>query len=134
MPGAGAGRLQHFEIEQRALLEPLRLQQAAVRVQEVEPLLQLLLDRLGRLQQRRPRRDVMAVGVDFDEFEILRLLPGQRIELGDRFDLVAEEADPPARDPRSGRETVRSCRRARGKRRGRNRRASACIAARRGRR
>ena len=29
--GAGAGRLQHFEIEQRALLEPLRLEQAAGR-------------------------------------------------------------------------------------------------------
>ena len=28
---AGAGRLQHFEIEQRALLEPLRLEQPALR-------------------------------------------------------------------------------------------------------
>ena len=37
----------------------------------------------------------MAVGVDLDEFEVLRLLPGQRIEFGDRLDLVAEEADAP---------------------------------------
>ena len=95
-PGAGSRRLHHFQVEYRALLEPLRLQQAAVGVQEVEPLFQLLLDRLGRLQQRRARRDVMAVGVDLYEFQVLRLLPGQRVEFDDRFDLVAEEADPPA--------------------------------------
>ena len=34
--GAGAGRLQHFEIEQRALLEPLRLEQAALRMELVQ--------------------------------------------------------------------------------------------------
>ncbi len=93
--GAGAGRLQHFQIEQGALFEPLRLQQAPLRVEPIEPALQLLLDRLGRLQQRRARRHVMAVGVDFDEFEVLRLLPRQRIEFGDRLDFVAEEADAP---------------------------------------
>ena len=37
----------------------------------------------------------MAVGVDLDEFEVLRLLAGQRIEFGDLLDLVAEEADAP---------------------------------------
>ena len=37
----------------------------------------------------------MAVGVDLDEFELLRLLAGQRIELDDLLDLVAEEADAP---------------------------------------
>ena len=39
--GAGAGRLQHLEVEHGALLEPLRLQQAAGVVELVEPLLQL---------------------------------------------------------------------------------------------
>ena len=57
--------------------------------------LQLVLDALDRLQQRRARRDVMRIGVDFDELELLRLLAGQRIELDDRFHLVAEEADAP---------------------------------------
>ena len=47
--GAGAGRLHHLQIEQRALLEPLRLEQAAGAVQLVEPLLQLLLDAAHRL-------------------------------------------------------------------------------------
>ena len=93
--GAGAGRLEHFEIESGALLQPLRLEQAPAGVELIEADLQLLLDRLDRLQQRRARRHIMAVGVDFDEFEVLRLLAGQRIEFGDRFDLVAEEADAP---------------------------------------
>ncbi len=35
--GAGAGRLQHFEIEQRALFEPLRLQQPPLADELVEP-------------------------------------------------------------------------------------------------
>ena len=34
--GAGAGRLQHFEIEQSALLEPLRLEQAPLRMELVQ--------------------------------------------------------------------------------------------------
>ena len=64
-------------------------------VELVEARLQLLLDRLDRLQQRRARRHIMRIGVDLDEFEVLRLLAGQRIEFGDRLDLVAEEADAP---------------------------------------
>ena len=93
--GAGAGRLQHFEIEDRALLEPLRFEKPPLLVQLVQPLLQLLLDRLGRLQERRARRHIVRVGVDLDEFQVLRLGAGQRIEFADRLDLVAEEADPP---------------------------------------
>ena len=42
--GAGAGRLHHLQVEEGALLEPLRLQQPAGVVQLVEPLLQLVLD------------------------------------------------------------------------------------------
>ena len=37
----------------------------------------------------------MRIGVDFDELEVLRLLPRQRIELDDRLDLVAEHPDAP---------------------------------------
>ena len=47
--GAGAGCLQHFEIELGALLQPLRLEQAARGVELVEALLQLVLDGLRRL-------------------------------------------------------------------------------------
>ncbi len=93
--GAGAGRFHHFQIVERALFEPLRLEQAAGGVELVEPLPQFELDAGNRLQQRRPRRHVMRIGVDFDEFELVGLLPGERIEFVDRFHLVAEQRDPP---------------------------------------
>ncbi len=93
--GAGAGRLQHFEVEDGALLEPLRLEQPPLVVELVEPDLQLRLDAGERLQQRRTGGDIVRIGVDLDEFEVGRLLAGQRIELDDRLDLVAEQADPP---------------------------------------
>ena len=48
--GAGAGRLEHFEIEQSALLEPLRLEQAPLPVEVVQASLELEFDRLDRLQ------------------------------------------------------------------------------------
>src|SRR5208337_1107642 len=92
---ARPGRLEHLEVEHSALLEPLGLEEPPLPVELVEPFLEFLLDRLGRLQQRRARRDIVRIGVDLYEFEVLRLLPGQRIEFGDRLDLVAEEADPP---------------------------------------
>ena len=58
----------------RALLEPLRFQQAAGGVELVEPPAQFLLDAGDRLDQRRPRRDVVRVGVDLDEFQLVGLL------------------------------------------------------------
>ena len=72
--GAGAGRLHHLHVEDGALLEPLRLQQLAGGVQLVEPLLQLVLDRLDRLLQRRLGRHVVRVGVDLDQRQLVGLL------------------------------------------------------------
>ena len=68
----------------RALLEPLRFEQAAGGVELVEPPLQLVLDAGDRLDQRRARRHVVRVGVDLDEFQLVGLLPGERIEFVDR--------------------------------------------------
>ena len=62
--GAGAGGLDHLHVEGGALFQPLGLQQLAVGDQPVEALLQLLLDGLDRLVERRARRHVVAVGVD----------------------------------------------------------------------
>ena len=72
--GAAAGRLHHFEVEDGALLQPLRFQQAAGGVELVEPPAQLVLDAGDRLDQRRARRDVVRVGVDLDELELVGLL------------------------------------------------------------
>ena len=93
--GAAAGRLDHFEIVGGALLEPLRLQQLALGEELVEADLQVALDLLDRLQQGRPRRHVMAVGVDLDRLQRGGLLAGQRVDLVDRLDLVAEQRDAP---------------------------------------
>ncbi len=93
--GAGAGRLQHFEVEHGALFEPLRFEQAARRIELGKTLLQFHLDALDRLQKRRARCDVMGIGIDLDEFEVLRLFAGQRIKFGDRFDRIAKEPDAP---------------------------------------
>ncbi len=93
--GAAAGRLHHLEVVDGALLQPLRLQEPPGGVQLIEPPLQFLLDAGDRLQQRRPRRHVVRVGVDLDEFQLVGLVAGERIELVDRFDLVAEQRHPP---------------------------------------
>ena len=48
-----------------------------------------------RLDQRRARRDVVRVGVDLDELQLVGLASGKRIELLDALDLVAEQVHPP---------------------------------------
>ena len=93
--GAGARRLHHLHVEDGALLQALGFEQLAGVVQLVEALLQLGLDRLDGLLQRRLRRHVVRVGVDLDERQLVGLLAGQRIELGDALDLVAEQRDAP---------------------------------------
>ena len=104
--GAGAGRLDHLEVEAAALLQPLRLEQAAGGGQLVEPELQLLADALHRLGERRPRRDIVRVGVDLDRLQLGLACAGQRIELDDRLDLVAEQRDAPGAVLEMGREEL----------------------------
>ena len=72
--GAGARRLDHLQIEQRALFQPLRFQQFAVRAEPVEPLTHLFFDALDRLRQRRPRRHIMRIRIDLDLLEARRFL------------------------------------------------------------
>ena len=113
--GAGAGRLQHFEIEQwcaaraaapRAGARAHGAGRGAACSSSLIPLIDC--------SKRRARRHVMRIGVDFDEFEVLRLLPGQRIELDDRSRSRRRRSRCARRGPRSGPGTLRSCRRARG--------------------
>ena len=93
--GAAAGRFHHFEVEQRALFEPLRFEQAAGVVEFVQALAQFVLDAGNRLQQGRARRHVVRVGIDLDERQLVGLVAGERIELVDAFDLVAEQVHAP---------------------------------------
>jgi hypothetical protein len=92
---ADADRLQHLQVVGGALLQPLRLQQKPVAHELLDAPLQLRLDARDRLLQRRPRRHVVAVRVDGDAVERRRLLAGERIDLPDRLDLVAEQREFP---------------------------------------
>jgi hypothetical protein len=105
-PRAGARRLDHLEVEGAALLEALRLEEAAHAGELVDAQPQLLLDALDGLLQGRARRHVVGVGVDLHELQVVRLLAGEGIELDDRFDLVAEQADPPGAVLEVGREEL----------------------------
>jgi hypothetical protein len=89
--GAAAGRINHFKIVGRPLFEPLRFQQFALGEQFFEADLEVALDLLDRLQQGWARRNVVAVGVDLDRLQRRGLFAGQRVDLVDRLDLVAEQ-------------------------------------------
>ena len=92
---AGAGRLHHLDVERRALLQAFGFEQFSFRRELLQAFLQLDLDVADRLAECRARRYVMAVGVDRDPVQLFGLLAGQRIELLDRFDLVAEQHHAP---------------------------------------
>ena len=93
--GADARRHQHFEIEHRALLEPLGFEQAPGPVQLDQALLHFLADAFDRLVERRARRDVVRVCVDLDALEFVVLRAGERIEFVDRLHVVAEQRNAP---------------------------------------
>ena len=103
---AGAGRLDHLDIEAGALFQPLGFEQAPGLFELHEPLLQLFLDALDRLIQRRARRHIVGVRVDLHRLQFVGLLPRQRIEFLDRLDLVAEERDAPGPILQMGREDL----------------------------
>ncbi len=103
---AHARGLQHLEVEIGALFEPLRLEEPPLSIELVEPALQLVLDGLDALDQRRPRRHVVRIGVDLGELQVVGLLAGERVELLDALDLVAEEAEAPAAVLVMGREQL----------------------------
>src|SRR5260370_5432042 len=83
--GAGAGRLHHLDVEDGALLQPLRLPQPAGAVQLVEPLLEVGLYLLDGVLHGRPRRRVVAGGRDHDVRQRRRFLGGQAVQLDGRI-------------------------------------------------
>ena len=91
MPLQKADLLHHLEIEARALLDPLRLDQLAVLVEEFQPLAQLDLDRLDRAQHGVARRHVMRRRIDGETRNLLPHAAGERIEQLHRLDLVVEQ-------------------------------------------
>src|SRR5215208_4266567 len=84
---------QHLEIEARALLDALRLEQLTLRLKGLDTLSQLGLDLFDRAQRGIARRDIVARWVDRIARHSLQHLPGQRIEQRELFDLVVEQID-----------------------------------------
>ena len=91
--GAVAELGDHLEVEQRALLEPLRLDQLVRGAQFREPPAQLHLDLVDRAQQPLARRHVVRRREHREPRHLAQHLAGQRIEERERLDLLVEELD-----------------------------------------
>ena len=95
--GAVAELAQHLEVERRPLAEPRGLERAALRLELADPLLHLGLDVDDGLLELVGRRHEVGRRVDVRLLALREQLAGQRVELGDPLDLVAEELDPDER-------------------------------------
>ena len=93
-PGAVAELAHHLEVERRPLAEAGRLEDPALRLQLADPQLHLGLDVDERLLELVGRRHEVGGRVDVDVVPLGQQLAGQRVDLGDPLDLVAEELDP----------------------------------------
>ena len=84
---------QHVEVVASALLEPLRLQQFALVLEEAQPLFEFVFDLDDRPGQLFVGRDVVLGRKDLELVLRFDVLAGQLVDDVDRFDLVAEELD-----------------------------------------
>ncbi len=92
-PGAEAELLHHLEVVLGALAQPVRLQHLVLGLQLLDALVELVADLVDRALDGRLRRHVLGRGPDGDVVELREDLAGQRVEMRDRLDLVAEERD-----------------------------------------
>ena len=92
--GAVAELAHHLEVEGRPLAQPRALERSSLGLELADPLLHLGLDVHDRRLQLVGRRHVVGRRVDVDLLPLGEQLAGQRVQLGDPLDLVAEELDP----------------------------------------
>src|SRR3954452_8206383 len=105
--GAVAELAHHLEVERGPLTQPRGFERPPLCLEAGDPLLHLRLDVDDRLAELVLRRDVVRRRVDVDFLPLGEELAGQRVELGDPLDLVAEELDPDERLLRGGLELER---------------------------
>ena len=84
---------EHLQVEARALLDALCLDQPAGVLEELDPLAQLELDRLDRAQGCLARRHVVARRIHGEARHGMLHAAGERIEHLQLLDLVIEERD-----------------------------------------
>ena len=92
-PVAEAELLHHLEVVLGALPDAVRLEHLAFRLELLDLLVQLVLDLVDGALDRRLRRDVLRRREDGDLVVLREHLAGQRVEMRDRLDVVAEERD-----------------------------------------
>ncbi|OIQ81554.1 hypothetical protein GALL_366800 [mine drainage metagenome] len=85
--------VKQFQVVAGALFDALRLDQLVVPDVEIHPLAQFQLDLLDGAQGGLARRDVMTGRIDREARHLVQDLPGQRVEQGQRFDLVIKQRD-----------------------------------------
>ena len=93
-PGAVAQLAHHLEVERRALAETGALERPALGLELPDALLHLDVDVGDRGAELVRRGHVVAGRVDVRLLPLGEQLAGQRVQLGDPLDLVAEELDP----------------------------------------
>ena len=84
---------QHLEVEGRALAQPRGLQHPTLRLELADPLLHLDLDVDDGLLELVGRRHEVGRRVDVRLLALGQELAGERVQLRDPLDLVAEELD-----------------------------------------
>ena len=92
-PGAEAELLQQLEVVLGALADAVRLEQAAAPLELRDLLLELPADLRHGALDRRLRGHVFGGGPDREVVELRVDLAGERVEVRDLLDLVAEERD-----------------------------------------
>ena len=92
-PGAGADLEHHLDVEVRARLQPLRLEELAGRAQLGESLDELFSNDLHRPLERRPLGDEVFRRIDCRALERGDRLARQDVDLRDTFDLIAPHLD-----------------------------------------
>ena len=91
---AEAQFVEHLQVEPRALLDALCLDQLAFAVEKVDALAHLDFDGFDRPQGGAARRHIVAAGVDGEATEALLDGAGEWVEQRQRLDLVVEQGHP----------------------------------------
>src|SRR5687768_8745675 len=88
-----ANLFHHFEIEERPLMDALRLQQPPLVFEQGFPSLEFLFDRPDSTFDSGTRHDEVALGINGQTLQLARLVAGQWIERGKLVDFIAPELD-----------------------------------------
>src|SRR5258708_2098268 len=92
-PRARSDLEHHLDVEVRARLQSLGLEQLPSCAQLIQSLRKLVTDQLDRSLNRRTRRDEMLGGIDGGLLEIGYHVSRERIDFGNSLDLIAPHLD-----------------------------------------